>query len=367
VAIIKVAGGLQSDAPQGTLQWFIDNAAIPQGQGVTDGGLTSGANLSIDDATSGGTFDRQQAAIGMVQRFQEQGISDPNALGSQLPSTRSGLSGFIAKNAKPIVLGAAGLAGGLALGGVGAGAGATGTEAASTFGAGGEFAGAGASNAGIAGTTLAEQSAGIGSGSAAGTAAGTGVGTGVGGTAVTGAGTAATGTALQRILDGSGTTQDYLTLAGQVAPSLLGMHASNEQTDALTRLADRNFEIGAPFRSRLAEISEDPNLFYDSPQAKQATESVLRRLSATHGNVAGSPYGQALTIDALAGQFGQERDRLANFGGLTAFNQAAPGSATAAIGSQANFFNALGGGIADVTTPRRQNMTLSEILRAGGY
>jgi len=187
---------------------------------------------------------------------------------------------------------------------------------------------------------------------------------------VTGAGTvgtAATGTALQRILDGSATTQDYLTLTGQVAPAALGMYASGQQTDALTGLANKYMEMGAPYRSRLEEISADPSQFYESPQAQQATESVLRRLSATHGNVAGSPYAQALTTDALFGQYGQERDRLAGYGGLTQYNAAAPGAATAAIGSQANFYNALGGGIADVTTPRTQPRTLAEILRAGGY
>jgi hypothetical protein len=265
--------------------------------------------------------------------------------------------------------GLAALAGGAALSGGGAAGAGAGTEAAATYGAAGEFAGAGAgaAGAGTAGATLAEQSAAIGGGSAAGTAAGTGVGTG---TAVTGAGTvgtAATGTALQRILDGSATTQDYLTLTGQVAPSLLGMYASGQQTDALTGLANQYMEMGAPYRSRLAEISADPNQFYESPQAQQATESVLRRLSATHGNVAGSPYAQALTTDALFGQYGQERDRLAGYGGLTQYNAAAPGAATAAIGSQANFYNALGGGIADVTTPRTQPRTLAEILRAGGY
>jgi hypothetical protein len=145
------------------------------------------------------------------------------------------------------------------------------------------------------------------------------------------------------------------------------MYASNKQTDALTGLANQYMEMGAPYRSKLAEISDNPQAFYDSPQAQQATESVMRRLSATHGNVAGSPYAQALTVDALSGQYGQERDRLAGYGGLTQYNAAAPGAATAAIGSQANFYNALGGGIADVTTPRNRPSTLAEILRAGGY
>lgn len=287
----------------------------------------------------------------------------------------------LAKTFGPLVLGgyAAGAYGGAGTAAAGAGAG-TGTagaltaaeEAAMLTGAG---AGGGATGFTAAGTTVAGSS-GLGGFTGGNPAYGLGeeaIGAtgGMAGTgsipSTTAATTASGATALSRILDGSGTTQDYLSLAGQVAPSLLGMYASGKQTDALQGLAGQYMEMGAPYRSRLAEISADPNAFYNSQQAQQATESVLRRLSATHGNVAGSPYGQALTIDALAGEYGRERDRLAGYGGLTAFNSAAPGAATAAIGSQANFYNALGGGIADVTTPRTQPRTLAEILRAGGY
>lgn len=186
----------------------------------------------------------------------------------------------------------------------------------------------------------------------------------LGGSAAT---TAAGGTALQRILDGVGTTQDYLSLAGQVAPSLLGIYASNRQTDALQGLADRYFNMGAPYRDELARISTDPNAFYSGPQATKATESVLQRLSKTTGNPAGSPYAQALTVDALFNEYGAERDRLAGFGGLTAYNSAAPGAATSAVNSRADIYNAIGGGIADVTTPRYQPRSLQEIFRAGGY
>lgn len=272
---------------------------------------------------------------------------------------------------------------GMYAGATGAGAGAAGAAegagAASVTGASGELAAGGmaayggstaagagtaAGTAATAGELTADQwAAGLNANQMAGYEALPAAASAGGSTATTAAGS----TALQRILDGSGTTQDYLTLAGQVAPSLLGMYASDKQTDALTGLANKYMAMGEPYRNTLAEISQDPSKFYDSPQAQMATESVLRRLSATHGNVAGSPYAQQLTIDALWDQYGSERDRLAGFGGLTQYNAAAPGAATAAIGSQANFYNALGGGIADVTTPRTQPRTLAEILRAGGY
>lgn len=267
----------------------------------------------------------------------------------------------------PAFLTLAGGVAGVAAGGAGAAAGAgSGTEAASLYGAGGEFAGAGAgAGAGTAGLTLAEQAAAIGSGSAAGTAAGTGVGTGVtAGTAATGtAGTAATGTALSRILDGTATTQDYLALTGQVAPSLLSAYGSDQQADAYKDLASKYMAMGAPYRDELSRISADPNAFYTSPTATKATESVLQRLSSKYGNPAGNPYAQALTVDALYDQYGAERDRLAGYGGLTQYASAAPGAASQAIGAQGTVYGDLGYGVGSVLNPPPKQMTLAELLR----
>lgn len=173
-------------------------------------------------------------------------------------------------------------------------------------------------------------------------------------------GTAAGGSALSRILEGNGTMQDYAALIG----TGMDIYGANQQANATNEIANRYFNMGAPYRDELLKISADPNEFYNSPTAQNATESVLRRLSATHGNVAGSPYGQALTIDALYDQYGRERDRLAGFGGLTAYNSAAPGAAANAVGADANLWNSIGGGIADIATPRNnRQLTLQDILR----
>ena len=255
----------------------------------------------------------------------------------------------------------AGAAGAFGSGAGAAGAGTAGTEAASTFGAAGEFAGAGTT---AGGATLAEQAASIGSGSLAGTTAGTGVGTGTVGAGTTAAGTtAATGTALSRILNGTATQDDYLQLAGQVGPSLISAFGSGKQADAFGDLANQYIALGAPYRDELSRISADPNAFFTSPTATNATESVLQRLSATHGNPAGSPFAQALTVDALYDQFGAERDRLARFGGLTTFNQAAPQSSQNAINARGTVFGDVGFGVGNVLNPPPKQMTLAELLR----
>jgi hypothetical protein len=174
---------------------------------------------------------------------------------------------------------------------------------------------------------------------------------------------AATGTALSRIIAGKGTTQDYLELAGQVGPSLFSAYGSSKQADAYSDLAKQYISMGKPYRDELSRISADPNAFYTSPTATKATESVLQRLSATHGNPAGSPYAQALTVDALYDQYGAERDRLAGYGGLTAYNSAAPGAASNAIGAKGTVYGDLGYGAGNVLNPPPKQMTLADLLR----
>jgi hypothetical protein len=146
-------------------------------------------------------------------------------------------------------------------------------------------------------------------------------------------------------------------------PAALGYLGADKQADAMGDLAERYIAMGEPYRQKLAEISADPSVFYDSPTATKATDAVLRRLSVG-GNPAGNPYAQALTIDALYDQYGRERDRLAGFGGLTQYNAAAPSAATAAIGADANKYNAIGAGLADYFNPPRR-VSLSDILRTG--
>ena len=159
----------------------------------------------------------------------------------------------------------------------------------------------------------------------------------------------------------TGDSQSLMGLLGKLSPSLLGMYASNQQANKLSELAQKYQDFGAPYRQKLAEISADPNAFYNSEGAQKATDTVLRKLSIG-GNPAGSANKQALTIDSLYDQYGKERDRLAGFGGLTNYNQAAPQLETQAIGANANMWNAAGAGLNDIFNPKT---SLADLLKQG--
>jgi hypothetical protein len=133
----------------------------------------------------------------------------------------------------------------------------------------------------------------------------------------------------------------------------------------LSELAQKYQDFGAPYRQKLAEISADPNAFYNSEGAQKATDTVLRKLSIG-GNPAGSANKQALTIDSLYDQYGKERDRLAGFGGLTNYNQAAPQLETQAIGANANMWNAAGAGLNDIFNPKPSLSELFKQMKTAG-
>lgn len=154
MAIVQVGSQFQSDAPLDSLQWHVDNAAIPQGQGVGDfqpggvgfDGFGTPITPGIDDFASGkvttGSIERQQGSKIFLAAFQRAGVTDPNATVRQsagLPGfkpEKHGFNKFISKAAPIIVLGSAALAGGFALAGVGAGAGAAGAGEGATAAAG---------------------------------------------------------------------------------------------------------------------------------------------------------------------------------------------------------------------------------------
>jgi hypothetical protein len=163
----------------------------------------------------------------------------------------------------------------------------------------------------------------------------------------------------------TGDSQSLMGLLGKLSPSLLGMYASNQQANKLSELAQKYQDFGAPYRQKLAEISADPNAFYNSEGAQKATDTVLRKLSIG-GNPAGSANKQALTIDSLYDQYGKERDRLAGFGGLTNYNQAAPQLETQAIGANANMWNAAGAGLNDIFNPKPSLSELFKQMKTAG-
>jgi hypothetical protein len=199
---------------------------------------------------------------------------------------------------------------------------------------------------------------------AGGAGAGAGAGTGAG----TAAGTAATGTALSRILNGSGTPADYLSVTGQVAPALISAYGSNEQRKSQEQLAAEYRAMGAPYRDRLAGLYADPSGFLTSPEVtipvQQGTDSLARALSVK-GNPAGSGTAlqeiQNYSANQLFGRLGQEKDRLAGFGGLSYYNQAAPMASQQAINAQGTVYGDIGYGVGNVMNPQQQS--LAQLLR----
>ena len=204
----------------------------------------------------------------------------------------------------------------------------------------------------------------VGAGAAAVPSAGGGSSTG--GTSPTT--TTGGGTALGRILSGNGTLDDYLSVLGQAAPAALGALGADRMADLYKEQSDRYFNMGAPYRSRLEATYADPSAYLTSPEVtvpvQQGTDALARALSV-QGNPAGSGTAlhelQNYASNQLFGRLGQERDRLAGFGGMTAYNSAAPGAANNAIGAQRGIYDAIGAGAADVFNPRPRPISLSDI------
>lgn len=254
--------------------------------------------------------------------------------------------------------GAAGLGGLLPAGGATAGA-ANAAELAGTYG--GMDAGAitAASDAG----TLIPAAAG---------AAGAAGGASAGGTA---AGAAASGGALSRVLAGTATADDWLSLAGKVAPAALGAYASNEQANKLGDLADKYMGFGAPSRARYEAsfapgftMANDPGY---TDALDQATKSFLHKASIS-GNPSESPNAWQQTLKDVNSQFAypalqEYRRQAVGAGGLATLTAAAPGAATGEINAQRGIYDAIGAGAADVFNPPKSLEELARAFKRAGF
>jgi len=167
------------------------------------------------------------------------------------------------------------------------------------------------------------------------------------------------GSSAKMIADALGISEGAVGLLGKLAATGLGIFGANQQQESQARLAREFAEYGAPYRARLAESYADPAAFLaNSPDIKAAVDlgtTATARALSTGGNPTGS--GHALTeiqdyaTKGLYGRLGQERDRLAGFGGLTAYNAAAPGAAKDATAAESGVPNAIGAGINSITAP----------------
>tara|TARA_R110000868_G_scaffold19561_3_gene84209 strand:- start:771 stop:2330 length:1560 start_codon:yes stop_codon:yes gene_type:complete len=166
---------------------------------------------------------------------------------------------------------------------------------------------------------------------------------------------------------------DSSGLLGKVLGAGLGAYASNQQSNALTNLANKYDEYGQDSRRRYEETFKDGFTMAKDPgymdSLNMASKSNLHALS-TGGNPALSPNAQSQNMQDLFQKnaypaLQSYRSGNANAGGLATFNAAVPQLQTQAIGSNANMYNALGSGIADVFSPPKTSaQTLAELLKA---
>lgn len=161
------------------------------------------------------------------------------------------------------------------------------------------------------------------------------------------------------------------SLLGKLGAAGLGAYASNQQSNALADLANKYQEYGAPYRAELGRLQSDPGSFLTSPRVTtavdQGTSAMARALSAKDGNPMGS--GRALqelqnySTNSLYGQLTNRENQLANFGGLSNFNAAAPNANLAAVNQTGNMYNAIGAGLNDVLNPQPTYLDLMKAMK----
>jgi len=183
---------------------------------------------------------------------------------------------------------------------------------------------------------------------------------------------------LKSILGGSdgsssGSGGSLWDMLGRALPGVLGAYAANKQTGALTDLANKFAEYGAPSRARY-EASMTPGFDPTSIAGYQgaldtASQSILRKLSATGGNPYGNPGGlieaNKQIVSGTAMPIIQNyQNQNANTGGLGALAAAYPSTQQAATQSGANVYNALGSAVGNVVNPpQTASQSLADIYK----
>lgn len=194
---------------------------------------------------------------------------------------------------------------------------------------------------------------------------------------VTGVGGAAGGitaeaakTALGRILDGSATDADYLSVLGTLGQAGAGIFAGLDQADSSQDLADQLLAFGTPSRERY-EASFAPGFNpFDLPGYKDALDTSwdvgLRKASARAGNPIDNPGVMGELNKYITGSLGvnaindyRRINKDAGFGTVTPYAQLSQN----AITQQGGAWEAAGAGLENLLNPKpRYNINLGSFL-----
>jgi hypothetical protein len=195
------------------------------------------------------------------------------------------------------------------------------------------------------------------------------------------AGEQAAKTGLSKLLkDSLGIDVDPSTLdiLGKLLGTGLGVYGANKQAESAEGLFNKFFQMGAPYRTSLQQLNENPESFYSSPMVQgalqQGSDALSRSLSAKVGNPILNPTAlqemQNYTTRGLLDAYGNRWNQLSSAGQL-GVSQSAP-LGLQANAAQGNVYNALGAGLGSVFNNQRDYTgELLDILRGrngvGGF
>ena len=177
----------------------------------------------------------------------------------------------------------------------------------------------------------------------------------------TAAGSAGTASSLAKILDGSATAADYLSVLGTAGSTALGIFGSKDAADSYRSLSEQSRNDRLPFLNKSLEWLNNPESFYSGP-GKAGLDANLRALSATHGNPIGSPTALGIATEAGMRDW---RNAVTGFGNIGLSGEDTRMQlGSNAIKADGGVYNALGSGLADLTTPKRSS--LEDLLKSMG-
>ncbi len=144
-------------------------------------------------------------------------------------------------------------------------------------------------------------------------------------------------------------------------PATIGAYAGSQQADAYKDIAREYMGMGAPYRDSLAALSADPSSFLKSDRVQVPVKLGTEIMSKSLGNAAAQGGAlqqlQDYATQTMYGQLTNRENQLANFGGLSSFNAAAPAANTAGINAGSNAWNAIGSGVSNYLNPPQKAPT----------
>lgn len=168
---------------------------------------------------------------------------------------------------------------------------------------------------------------------------------------------------LGKVLGGEGTQQDLMSLLGTLGSTGLGIYGANQQSDALTQIANQARSDRAPFLNAATGWMNNPSSYYAGAPAQAAMKGVLSGL-AVNGNPASNPTAMASATEAGLRNW---QNAVTGFGNLGLAGQDSRNALLSdAASADRGVTTALSSGLGSLTTPTNDLQSLLKMLQQTG-